>query len=45
MTDEIKELADKIREQQKLSRQLVDEQGRERARKIDRDYEKIRGRG
>ena len=43
MTDEIKELAIKIKEQQRLAKQLVEEQGRERARKIDRDYERIRG--
>ena len=40
----LKQHANKLREQQRLAKQLVDEQGKERARKIDSDAEKIRRR-
>ena len=40
----LKQQADKIREQQRLAKQLVDEQAKQRARAIDEAYDRIRRR-
>ena len=42
--NDLKQHAIKLREEQRLAKQLTDEQARERSRKIEADAAKIRGR-